>query len=694
MSLSIVFPVTAFLMFMISGIAGAKIIVCCHESNDVWVALQTSAVIAARFERVDGAISSAGVGDGMLILADEYPEKTVKLDQAFFDEAAEKKLSLYLEYPSFLPALELGEVRSTTWERVVDADSLGILSGHEMRFVPLRAEKPRLMIARVAGYDRAVYGLPKEHWPLLFEMNGGRWLVATSKLSNFITARYAPVQQWKRLWVEIVSFANGAPVQLAFQATVMPTFGPEALPADVEKVTLRRAARWYLNSRLLVHSSRMQEIYKQVASGQEIMAAPAEEPVSGDGSLGILEGYASKILSDGMQPWRAVIRADCQAESAMALAMGAEDASSRSVARNLLDYLFFSSNMQGGKRGDPKHPAYGLIAWGALSPAWEVANYGDDNARTILAAVAAASVLETDRYDASLLRALFANLRTTGKLGFRGDRIDMPQLEARGWRHFHDAATVNYAPHFETYLWACYLWAYARTGTPEFLDKARSGLAMTMEAYPSKWRWQDNMERSKMLLPLAWLVRVEDTAEHRAWLERMAADLLEYQDACGAIRDHLATRGSGHFQVPQSNEEYGTKETPMIQSNDDPACDQLYTTPFALLGLHEAAAVLGDGKLRQEEEGLAKFLCRIQIRSKEHAWLDGAWFRAFDFRKWDYWASSADVGWGAWCVEAGWGQAWIAATLALRERGTTLWEMTGKSNIAWHLKPVRAEMAY
>src|SRR5205085_11862800 len=41
----------------------------------------------------------------------------------------------------------------------------------------------------------------------------------------------------------------------------------------------------------------------------------------------------------------------------------------------------------------------------------------------------AAASLHSDRWDESLLRALYANLRTTGPLGFRSDRIDMPQLE-------------------------------------------------------------------------------------------------------------------------------------------------------------------------------------------------------------------------------------------------------------------------
>ena len=47
----------------------------------------------------------------------------------------------------------------------------------------------------------------------------------------------------------------------------------------------------------------------------------------------------------------------------------------------------------------------------------------------------------------------------------------------------------------------------------------------------------------------------------------------------------------------------------------------------------------------------------------------------------------------AWSVEAGWGQAWIAATLALREKQTTLWDMTAASKIKRHAEKVRRDLA-
>jgi hypothetical protein len=178
-------------------------------------------------------------------------------------------------------------------------------------------------------------------------------------------------------------------------------------------------------------------------------------------------------------------------------------------------------------------------------------------------------------------------------------------------------------------------------------------------------------------LPLAWLVRVKDTPEHRVWLGRIADDLIALQDDCGAIRETLGSAKS----VCATNAEYGTRETSLIQSEGDPASDVLYTCNFALIGLHETAAVTGKPRYAEAEDRLAEFLCRIQTRSEAHPELSGVWYRGFDFRRWEYWSSSADWEWGPWCVETGWSQPWIVATLALRHHKTSLWDLLSKRTI-------------
>lgn len=55
--------------------------------------------------------------------------------------------------------------------------------------------------------------------------------------------------------------------------------------------------------------------------------------------------------------------------------------------------------------------------------------------------------------------------------------------------------------------------------------------------------------------------------------------------------------------------------------------------------------------------------------------MDGGYMRAWDFEKWEPWASDADLGWGAWSIESGWTQSWITITLGLKLLNTSLWEV-------------------
>ena len=61
--------------------------------------------------------------------------------------------------------------------------------------------------------------------------------------------------------------------------------------------------------------------------------------------------------------------------------------------------------------------------------------------------------------------------------------------------------------------------------------------------------------------------------------------------------------------------------------------------------------------------------------------MDGAWFRAFDYEDWDYWASNADAGWGAWSTLTGWIQSWIVGTLARQQQEQSLWELINSKQL-------------
>lgn len=688
----------------------SRLVLSCAAENDLYQMLSASGQSCVRCDTPATALEAAAEGDALLVLADSYPTNTVKLAAEFFASAARKKLRLYVEFPGFLPGLTVGKPRTAGWERgVVASDFFGpelpqlrILSPQTCVFLPVNAPKSHLVLGRVAGYDEAPYGLPKQTFPLLFELPpseiNGPVLVASTKFSQMMTARFGPVPAWQSVWRAMLGWlAPGTKVDLKWTPTVRPAWTrDEALPPDAERVALERGVDWFVKSRLLLHPSRTNAVARAVA-GSGIAPAPPPDAAAGDGSLGILEGYFSRIQPDGSQLQSVSVRGDCNAESAMALAFGGKVFDRRSdsdSARRILDFYYLNSSARKGARGDPNHGAYGLVAWGVSTPAWTVANYGDDNARLLLGTMAAAALLEEDRWDEAMLQCLLANLRTTGPLGFRGDRIDIPELGRNGWEHYFRRRITSYAPHYESYLWACHLWAYHKTGFELFRERAKTAIRMTMVAYPDRWRWTNGLqqERARMLLCLAWLTRIEDTAEHRAWLRRVAEDLLARQDVSGAIREEIGALGQGQMHPPQSNEAYGSGESPLLQKNGDPVCDLLYTCNFALLGLHEAAAATGDSFYAQAEERLARFLCRIQVRSERHPELDGGWFRAFDFRLWDYWASNADSGWGAWSIESGWTQGWITSVLAMRRMQTSLWDLTARSRVGRHLAALRPQM--
>ena len=694
-----------------------KLTFACEKDNDLYRLLCADGAALPRVKTVEEAVARAAPGGGVLVLADGYPNTTTTLSAKIFEQAAAKKLRLYVEFPAFLPGFARETPRRTEWERGVVASGVfgaalaegRILAIHDCHFVPVQAEDPWLAVARVAGFNTAVYGLPETVFPILFEHPSGQVLVATTKLSQFVTARYAPADAWKTVWTRILAWllpsaplrAPSAPLRvpgaqapdLTWTPVVRPSFGPdEALPEDVEAQSFRHGAQWYFKAKLFVHPS-----WTDDRSGcpDRVGTQPEADWPMGDGTCGMLEGFSAQIRYDGSQPIRWWVRNDCNGEAAMAVAFHGsieKDLRSRKTAENLGDFIYTLSETTRGPRDDPESPSFGLMSWDVCEN--QGVFYGDDNARSMLGTMACAALLDIDRWDRKMLRCLLANLRTTGTLGFRGGRIDQGPLHKNGWRHYFEAPAIHYAPHYEAYLWACFLWAYDKTRYPLFLERTKNALRMTMEAYPDEWRWTNGLqqERARMLLPLAWLVRIEDTPEHRAWLRRIAGDLLALQDACGAIREELGRTGHGAYEAPKSNEAYGTTEAPLIQANGDPLCDLLYTTNFAFVGLHEAAAATGDPYYAEAEERLAKFLCRIQIRSEAHPELDGGWFRAMDYKRWEYWASSADLGWGAWSIESGWTCGWIASVLAMRQLGTSFWELTQDSAIACHLDDLAPRM--
>ena len=703
------------------------------QTNDLVKVLQKNGIQHQVHATQSSAIDAAKQGDALLLLAETYPDTRTTVDDATWQAVSDKSLRVFVEYPAAIPGISTAAPRRTHWERaVVTSDAFGdsvqrnrILAIHGCHFIPMEMQNPLISLGRVAGFDKAVYGPARDSKPVIgihALPNGLSVMLASTKLSCFVRARYAPTDAWSAIWTYILRWLSPSSdiKQITWDATVRPMYTKTApLPPNAEVAALRRGIEWFYTSRMLIHPT-MLPIYNKATNGPEPASAdtppdvpwpfghrtgrmPSLRTPIGDGSLGILEGFDARIFQDGTQPVRWWIRADCCGEVAGAMAAASSvlgDPQHAKTSENLGDWLLFKSPISIGDHANPKHPAFGLLGWNA-SPAYcgpgtmdgYGVYYGDDNARTMLGMMLAGAMLGTQKYAPRLASALLGNMRLTGIKGFLPDRIDQGPLEQSGWQALHSGTQTSFSPHMQATMWCCFLWAYRETRDPLFLERAKAGITATMAAYPDRWVWMNGIqqERAKMLLALAWLVRVEPTSRHKEWLQKMADELLRGQDACGAIREEIGDAGKGGCPPPASNEAYGTAEAPLIQTNADTASDMLYTCNFAFLALHEAAGALRDAKLKDASDKLAAFLCRIQIHSKTHPELHGGWFRAFDFTRWEYWASSADAGWGAWSIETGWTQSWITAVLALRLKGTTLWDVTRGSDIRKHWIPLRAQ---
>ncbi len=672
------------------------------DQNDLYLVLKNQNIKLNRVYTIKDALKRGKKGDVLIFAADSYPTGKFKLDEEFYQTVRSKGFKVYVEYPSYISGVATKDsVLNMELERgVVASDKMGsnlkrltILGINDSYVVQTKVDNPLLIIAKVAGLNKAEYGIDDvvQH-PLLFKKDG--IMIATSKLTNFATGRYGPNDAWKSVWEYIIRDLSGNEkfTFSSWLSYVTPMYGKnDVLPATAKAEAIRRGVDWFENARLYIHPT-WEKMYLDYQGKGEAPFGPAvsQSLPNGDGKLGLLEGHASKIYHNGTQQYRYWSRADVQGEAGLALAAAGNYLSTEKYnerAKNLIDYVFYNSNLRAEERNDKNSPSYGLIGWSVTHPC---IYYGDDNARALLGMIGASAFMKTEEWDEKIVEGIIANFRTTGKYGFRGERQEDKELQEKGWKHFWERDIEHYAPHFESWTWATYLWLYDKTGYKPLLEKTRNGIKMMMAGYPDKWVWTNGIqqERARMILVLSWLVRIEDTAEHRGWLDKIVGTILDNQDKSGGILEWLGAGDKGRFGKTTSNAEYGKHEAPLIFTNGDPIADMLYTTNFAYFGLNEAYHATGNQRYKKALDKMSEFLIRIQVKSDKYKDLDGAWFRGFEFDKWEYWASNADAGWGAWGTLSGWTQSWIVATEVLTGQNQSFWNLTKTSKVNNHMPKV------
>src|ERR1035437_8597920 len=139
-------PLTTFTPIFAKTHMGTTLYFSCSENNDLYRLATSSGISCIRFQNAREAVNHIPTGSVLLILAEDYPTKATQIDPDIYQEAAQKRLRLYVEFPSSLPSGSVGEPQrvalgkyNNVLERVVIASSsiapvlerLHVLSLHE-----------------------------------------------------------------------------------------------------------------------------------------------------------------------------------------------------------------------------------------------------------------------------------------------------------------------------------------------------------------------------------------------------------------------------------------------------------------------------------------------------------------------------------------------------------------------------------
>ena len=397
---------TLFAVFLTTTVAQAAepLMISCRADNDLAIVLEQNGVAFTRVDTAAQAVHDAARGSGVLILADGYPQATTPIDATVFQSAAEKQLRLYVEFPAMLPDLELGQpaflatgpYNAIVERTVVSSDAFGpalAQAAHPgiqgLSLPARRGAQPRTWSWHASrAMTRRYMACLRRPIPSSSSIRAGTYWCrrpSSASLSLDVTRRPKPGHTCGSMILQWLQPGTAAPL-LTWTATVRPMYQRgDALPDDAQQIAARRGIEYYGKSRLYIHPA-----------GRPIRAMIRCPPIGRKAtgrtaSASVISPSAS--FSDGSQAVSRTVRADCNLEAAMGLACGVallNDPAYMEKVQALNDLIFFKSIICGGPRSDPKSPSYGLIGGSEQSPGLY---WGDDNARALLSAMAAAALL-------------------------------------------------------------------------------------------------------------------------------------------------------------------------------------------------------------------------------------------------------------------------------------------------------------
>jgi len=433
-------------------------------------------------------------------------------------------------------------------------------------------------------------------------------IMAAFRLCDFVQARFAPAARWQALVAGLIEWLTDVRPE-EFPEPVC-TFAPAGgFEAGLESC-IEKGISWL--NRFVIDN----------------------------GEGGIFEGLTHHITPDGKQAAVRTVRTDCTGEAGGAFQLHAflhGDKGIENRGKNLEAFCY--ENMQ-IKEGIFK----GMIRW--TQTAWGVC-YQDDVARAILPTLLISRFLKKSPYLGDAVEALEFLASTTARNGNRKSRTDNLYLDETAIKLMKQQPGETPSAHYNAYYHAALLLAWQLTGNNEFLSIAVKGLECLMSVYPETKREQSETEEMcRLIFPLACLFEATRQEKHRDMLYRVANDLRKHLHPFGGY----AEWDTG-YKAHCSRREKG--ECSLLAENGDPVADLLYSNNWLPMGFAYAYHATKDPFFRKLWEGIASFMIRTQLHSKNEK-LDGAWCRCFDMELREIYGVPHDVGWGPCCAETGW----------------------------------------
>lgn len=452
-------------------------------------------------------------------------------------------------------------------------------------------------------------------------------LICSFRISNFIRARFSPVDRWKRLVQYLLHWLTEVEINIEDIPSyyhVKPYRAEENLEERVEE-SIQKAMDWYKNINILID----------------------------EGRGGVLEGLATEIYPDGTQRLLTDVRADCTGEVSMAYFMNYLRTKEESYLRTsdqLAKACFDLFQIK-------DHPYLkGMMRWTNIG--WGIC-YQDDVARAIIPELLKVFYTGTREHLDDCVNALHFLVKTTGTDGtrvFRTDNIDLSpeKIEKLGSTPGNHPST-----HYNGFYLAALLLTYKLTGITEFREVGIKGLETIMSVYPNTIReHSETQELCRLILPLSWLYWITKEEKHKGYLYQVVEDLQKYKHSTGAYIEwdsgYQATR----------NGDNRDEESSLLSENGDPVVDLLYSLNWLPMSFMQAYFVTKDPYFITLWEEISSFMISCQIHSEDKK-IHGAWARAFDVEKMEVYGLSKDLGWGPWAIESGWTMGEITAGLTM-----------------------------